>query len=66
MRGSLYLSAYSTSRVTFSPTAADMLPMKKRLSKAPTATRWPPMRPAAVTTPSFMPVRRRAPSSLAS
>ena len=34
MRGSLYLSAYSTSRVTFSPTAADMLPMKKRLSRA--------------------------------
>ena len=56
----------STSRVTFSPTAADMLPMKKRLSRAPTATRWPPMRPAAVTTASFMPVRRRAPSSLAS
>ena len=53
------------SRVTFSPRAADMLPMKKRLSRAPTATFLPPMRPRAVTTPSPVPVRRRALSRLA-
>ena len=55
----------STSRVTFSPRAALMLPMKNRLSRAPMATFWPLIRPVAVTTASFMPVRRRAPSSLA-
>ena len=36
MRGSLYCRAYlRAARVTFSPTAAPMLPMKKRLSSTP-------------------------------
>ena len=65
-QGSLFLSAYSTRRVTFSPRAALMLPIKKRLSRTPAATFWPSMRPMAVTTPSPRPVRRRVLSSLAS
>ena len=65
MRGSLFFPASSMSRATFSPRAADMLPMRKRLSSTPTATFWPPMRPRAVTTPSPVPVRRLACSNLA-
>lgn len=44
--------------VSFSPTAALMLPMRKRLSSTPTTQRTPPMAPVAVTTASFMPVFR--------
>ena len=63
MRGRRFFSAYSTRRVTFSPTAALMLPMKKRLSSTPTAVLRPSMRPVAVTTASLRPVRRPASAS---
>ena len=65
IRGSLFFPAYSMASVSFSPTAALMLPMRKRLSSTPTTQRLPPTVPVAVTTASFMPVLRRALSSLA-
>lgn len=64
IRGSLFFPAYSMASVSFSPTAALMLPMRKRLSSTPTTQRLPPMVPVAVTTASFIPVLRRAPVQL--
>ena len=66
MRGSLFRWAYSTQRVTFSPTAAPMLPIKKRLSRAAAATLRPSTRPRAVTTASIRPVLSRWRSSFSS
>ena len=57
--------AYSMARVIFSPTAALMEPMKKRLSSTPTTHLRPPMVPVAVTTASVRPVLRWAASTLA-
>ena len=58
--GSFALAAYSTARVSFSPTAALMLPIKKRLSITPTTQRTPPIAPTAVTAASPSPVFRWA------
>ena len=65
IRGRRFLAAYSMARVIFSPTAALMEPMKKRLSSTPTTHLLPPMVPAAVTTASFRPVLCWAAESLA-
>ena len=51
--------ARSTKRVTFSPTAEPMDPMKNRDSITPMATRRPAMRPTPVRTPSSKPVFSR-------
>ena len=65
IRGRRFLVAYSMARVIFSPTAALMEPMKKRLSSTPTTHLRPPMVPVAVTTASVRPVLRWAASTLA-
>ena len=54
--GSFLAAAYSMARVTRSPTAVLMLPMKKRLSSTAATTATPPMRPTAVTAASLRPV----------
>ena len=56
MSGRRWAAAYSTARVTFSPTPSPMLPMKKRLSITTTTAGWPSMRPTALTTASSSPV----------
>ena len=56
IRGRPVLGGVLDGRVIFSPTAALMLPMKKRLSSTPTAHLRPPMVPVAVTTASVRPV----------
>ena len=58
--GSLFFAAYSMARVIFSPTAALMLPIRKRLSSTPTTHFRPPTVPAAVTAASVRPVFRWA------
>ena len=58
IRGNLFFVAYSMARVIFSPTAALMLPMRKRLSSTPTTHFCPPMVPVAVTAASVRPVFR--------
>ena len=65
MSGSRYRPAYSMARVSFSPTAALMLPRKKRPSRTPTTHLRPSTLPTAVTAASFSPVFFRAASSLA-
>ena len=66
MRGRPARSAYSMARVTFSPSAAPMLPMKKRLSSTAKTAMRPSILPRAVTTPSVRPVAFRAAWSFSS
>ena len=65
MRGSFFLDAYSAARVTFSPTAVPMLPMRKRLSSTAKTARRPSIRPNAATAASRKPVSSSSAASLA-
>ena len=56
IRGSFFRAAYSAARVTFSPTAVPMLPMRKRLSSTAKTARQPSILPRAATAASFRPV----------
>ena len=62
-RGSFRRWASSAARVIFSPTAVPMLPMRKRLSRAPKTARWPLTEPRAVTAASLRPVLSSSPFS---
>ena len=56
IKGSFFLVASSIALVIFSPTAADMLPMKKLESITPITHGRPLIFPVPVITASFMPV----------
>ena len=64
--GSLPLRAASAARAIFSPTAAPMLPIRKRLSITASTTGAPHTRPMAATAASASPVRRRCTASFSS
>lgn len=55
-RGSFRFSAYSAARVTFSPTAVPILPMRKRLSRTTKTALWSSTLPRAATAASRRPV----------
>ena len=65
MRGRRRRVAYSAARVTFSPTAVPMLPMKKRLSSTTHTALCPMILPTAATAASRRPVSSSRTASLA-